>query len=188
MRLFVGIHLAEDLLVEVNHFMRLSSQNITSAHPHHGLKWTRPENLHFTLKFFGEVPKSRLKDLKQALDQAVIHNEPFLLKLGEAGCFPPKGIPRIIWLGVAIGSSQLVKLAGSIENACFGYGFPKEDRPFNPHLTIARLKEATPGVQFLEPEFQFESTMMVEEFSLIESQLYPTGPVYREVEKFQLKK
>ena len=184
MRLFVGIHLAKDILEEVNHFIQLSSRNITS---HHGLKWTRPENLHFTLKFFGEVPHSRLDDVKQALSQAVIHHEPFLLKLGKAGSFPAKGIPRIIWLGVATGESQLVKLAGSIENACFGHGFPKEDKPFSPHLTIARLKEVSPGVKFIEPEFQFENTMIVEEFSLIESQLYPTGPVYREVEKFQLK-
>lgn len=186
MRLFVGIHLSKDMLAEVNHLIQLSSQNIVSMH--HGLKWTSPENLHFTLKFFGEVPLSRLNDVTQALGQAVLHNEPFSLKLGKVGCFPAKGIPRIIWLGVDTGEPQLVKLANSIESACFGHGFPKEDRPFSPHLTIARLKDGSPGVKFLEPKFQFVSTMIVEEFSLIESQLYPTGPVYRQVEKFQLRK
>jgi 2'-5' RNA ligase len=186
MRLFVGIYLSKDMLAEVNHFIELSSQSMVPAH--HGFKWTSAENLHFTLKFFGEVPLSRLNDATQALSQAVLHNEPFPLKLSRAGSFPAKGNPRVIWLGVSTGDSQLVKLAGSIENACFGYGFPKEDRPFSPHLTIARLKDGSPGVKFIEPKFQFTSTMIVEEFSLIESQLYPTGPVYRQVEKFQLKK
>lgn len=186
MRLFVGIRLSKDMLAEVNRFIQLSGQNMASTYQ--GFKWTSMENLHFTLKFFGEVPLSRLNDVTQALGQAVLHNEPFPLLLGKAGCFPAKGIPRIIWLGVATGESQLIKLAGSIENACFGHGFLKEDRPFSPHLTIARLKEGSPGVKFFEPKFQFTSTMVVEEFSLIESQLYPTGPVYRQVEKFQLQK
>jgi 2'-5' RNA ligase len=186
MRLFVGIHLSKDMLEEVSRFIQLSSQNMASVP--HGLKWTSPANLHFTLKFFGEVPLSRLNDVTQALGQALLHNEPFLLQLGKAGCFPAKGTPRVVWLGITTGESQLIKLAGSIENACLGYGFPKEDRPFSPHLTIARLKDGSPGAKFVEPKFQFTSTMLVEDFFLIESQLYPTGPLYRQVEKFHLKK
>jgi 2'-5' RNA ligase len=186
MRLFVGIHLAKDMVEEVNRFIQLDGQIMGPVH--HGFKWTTPENLHFTLKFFGEVPLSRLNDINQALSRAVLHNEPFRLQLGKAGCFPSKGIPRIIWLGVAVGESQLIKLADSIDNACLGYGFPKEDRPFSPHLTIARVKDSSPGVKFLEPKFQFTGDMIVEEFSLIESQLYPTGPVYRQVEKYRLQK
>lgn len=184
MRLFIGIDLAAAMLAEVNHFIRLFDQNNPSGNT--GLKWTSPENLHFTLKFLGEVPLSRLNDLKPALSQAVSLNKTFPLQLGEVGCFPAKGIPRIIWLGVTGGEPQLIKLANSVENACFGYGFPKEERPFSPHLTIARLKGSSSGFKFFGPKFQFSSTTIVAEINLIESQLYPTGPVYRKVESFQL--
>jgi 2'-5' RNA ligase len=181
MRLFVGIYLEADMLKEVIHFINLIDKN------YRYLKWTSSENLHFTLKFFGEVPSSRLIDIKQALHQATMQNESFPFQLGEVGCFPAKGTPRVIWLGVTEGDKQLIKLANSIEAACFGHGFPKEDRPFSPHLTIARVKNDSPDFKFLAPSFQFTSKATLEGFSLIESQLYPTGPIYRQIEKFQLR-
>jgi len=184
MRLFIGIYLAADMLAEVNHFIRLSDQNNASGSI--GIKWISPENLHFTLKFLGEIPTSRLNDLKPALSQAASLNKTFPLQLGKVCCFPAKGVPRIIWLGVINSESQLTKLASSVENACFGYGFPKEERPFSPHLTIARLKDSSSEFKFTSPKFQFTSTTIVAEIFLIESQLYPTGPVYRQVESFRL--
>ncbi len=181
MRLFVGIYLEAGLLKEVLHFINSVSKNYGF------LKWTSSENLHFTLKFFGEVPSSRLADIKQALNQAASQNESFELQLGEAGCFPARGIPRVIWLGVTEGDRQLIKLANSINTACFGYGFLKEDRPFSPHLTIARVKNGSPDFKFFAPGIKFTGKSTVEKFLLIESQLYPTGPVYRQIGQFQLR-
>jgi 2'-5' RNA ligase len=180
MRLFIGIYPEADMLKEVVHLVNLIDKNYSC------LKWTSSENLHFTLKFFGEVPGSRLTDIKQALHQAALQNESFSFQLGEVCCFPARGTPRVIWLGVTEGDKQLIKLADSIETACFGHGFPGEDRPFSPHLTIARVKSGSPDFKFFKPSFRFTSKSTIEGFSLIESQLYQTGPIYRQIEKFQL--
>ncbi len=180
MRLFVGVHLGSAMKTEVIHFIDSAKKN----YPY--LKWTSPENLHFTLKFFGEIPGSRLADISEALRQAAAQNEKFEIQLGKIGCFPARGTPRVVWIGISMGDKQLIELGNSIDTACFGHGFPKEERPFSPHLTIARFKNESTDFKFFEPCVQITSKSMIEEFSLIESQLYRTGPVYRQIETFRL--
>lgn len=180
MRLFVGIYLKVEVLEEVSRFIQLVGNQPN-------LKWTSPQNLHFTLKFLGEVAAPRLTDSKQALSQAVAQNDSFQLQLGKVGCFPAKGSPRILWIGVTVGEKQLIKLASNIETTCYGYGFPREERPFSPHLTIARYTESISNFK-LETDFDFSSIMSIGGFALIQSQLYPTGPVYQTIENFIFQK
>jgi 2'-5' RNA ligase len=180
MRLFIGVWLSKVMKEEVLEYIRLIQKDCP------GFKWTHSDNLHFTLKFLGEVPSSRISDLQQALQAAADQHGRFQLKLGTVGVFPPRGIPRIIWLGVNSGRDELVQLANSIEILCCQYDFPEADKPFKPHLTLARTKSDLPMMKKSESEAQFNSETMVTGFSLIESQLFSAGPVYRTVETFNL--
>ncbi len=167
-----------------------------------GWKWTTRQNLHFTLKFLGELPKDRLNELSMALKTAATQSHPFSLRLGNVGFFPKRGTPRIIWLGVERGGQELIQLANLLESNCLERGFGKSDKPFQPHVTIARAKrEDYPGgnlslsfrssgmpVEAPLPKLGFETAMPVCGFSLIESNLYPRGAVYQSVEDFQFEK
>lgn len=180
MRLFIGVWLAPAMVEEVAQFIGLARKTCS------GFKWTGPENLHFTLKFLGETSPEKVRDLHQALETAAAAGTGFELRLGEAGYFPPKGAPRIIWLGVETGREQLVDLVDAVEKSCVQYGFSREDKPFKPHLTIGRAKGEDPVVKLPETE-KFESMTEVKGFSLIESKLLPAGPVYKSVRDFKLK-
>lgn len=180
MRLFVGVWLSDAMRGEVVDYINHTRKDNT------GFKWTNPDNLHFTLKFLGDVPETRLNELCPALKSAADRNNNFILKLGTTGFFPPGGILRIVWLGVAEGEIGLLKLADSVENCCQEHNFAKADKPFQAHLTIARIKSGASVPKINITERHFESETMVTGFSLIESCLYPAGPVYKTLENFNL--
>lgn len=106
------------------------------------VKWVEPQNLHLTLKFLGDAEDSRLAALTEALRAAVRPHLPFTITIQGIGAFPNAQHPRIIWVGIAEGAPALIALAASVDRACAKLGFPKDVRPFAPHLTIGRLRQA----------------------------------------------
>ena len=106
-----------------------------------GPRWVRPEGIHLTLKFLGEVPARRLKAIEAALERAV--REPFSLsvRLGRLGSFGGSTGLRVVWVGLEGDVEALARLAARVEGALQPMGFPRERRPFAVHLTLARVKE-----------------------------------------------
>lgn len=104
------------------------------------LRWTHPGNWHLTLRFLGNVPTPRISELTTALAQVPF--APFMLAVGRAGAFPARGAPRVVWLGLARGGKECASLAGAVNAALAPLGFAPENRPFAPHLTLARVHEA----------------------------------------------
>ena len=102
--------------------------------------WVRPEGLHVTLKFVGEVEAARVEALARAAGAAAGGFAPFGLSIEEAGTFPPRGAARVLWLGLKDESGQLARLQRRLEEECEADGFPREPRAFKPHLTVARLR------------------------------------------------
>lgn len=180
MRLFIGVRLSREMQEEVRRWIGLMRPNLP------GYKWTGRENLHFTLRFLGETAPARVTDLSRALETAALKNSAFRIRLDRVGFFPSPQLPRIIWLGLGAGTSEIRKLAGDVEAACCSCGFPTADRPFQPHLTVARLREGAGATAAAIPEYRFNSTTEVNGFSLIESRLQPAGPVYRSLSDFDL--
>lgn len=178
MRLFIGVWLSEQMREEVVRYIGIAKGKIP------GFKWSAPEQLHFTLRFLGETPEKKINPLCEALQSATQGLAAFELCLGKPGCFPGKDKPRVLWLGVSQGNQELTTLAGLVETACVQSGFPAADRPFKPHLTIARAKGAQGGLRFPEGMVAWQSTTLVQGFSLIESKLQPGGAVYRRVRDF----
>src|SRR5947209_14928511 len=108
-----------------------------------GVRFVRPEGLHVTLKFLGEVSEERAERTVEALRG--VRASPFELELRGTGFFPNEKRPRIFWVGLhAHPADALGQLATQVEEACAVVGFPREQRPFQPHVTLARLGSGNP--------------------------------------------
>jgi 2'-5' RNA ligase len=102
-----------------------------------GARWVEPEQMHLTLRFIGEVDSRVFEDVREALTE--VHGDPFPLQLTGIGFFPPRGLPRVVWVGIKK-SEQLVQLRNRIEAALVRSGLEPEGRKYSPHITLARLK------------------------------------------------
>ena len=151
--------------------------------------WVRPENIHLTLKFVGEILQGRVKDLTQAATNAVAGFSPFEIVIAEAGSFPRHGTPRVLWIGVNDYSSLLTQLQAKLDEECLLLGFAKETRTFNPHLTVARLRKPQ-GARTLataHKEMGFDSTeIKVMEITVIRSELSSEGSNYSTISRHAL--
>jgi RNA 2',3'-cyclic 3'-phosphodiesterase len=140
--------------------------------------WCREENLHLTLKFLGDTPVTRVEGLAQAARLAASKVEPFEIVIGGCGAFPPRGQPRVLWIGIDDPSGQLALLRTALESECANVGFPREDRPFHPHLTIARIRKPHDSrhLAATHKEMVFErETVRASELAVIRSELRSEG-------------
>jgi len=151
--------------------------------------WPRAEGLHLTLKFLGEIEEARVALLTAAAARAAEMCEPFGLTIEGAGAFPQRGAPRVLWLGVTDAAGGLVRLHGRLEAECAGSGFKREERPFHPHLTLARLR-APQGARALaqfHQEAGFEAIdFPVTELVVMRSELGPGGSRYTPLSRHRL--
>ncbi len=105
------------------------------------VKWVRPESLHITLKFLGHIPETQVTAIQETLIPVVQSVPSFTLESTSLGGFPSVERPRVIWLGInGKGISHLQTLQQRIDEALAALGFPTENRPFRPHLTLGRVK------------------------------------------------
>jgi 2'-5' RNA ligase len=109
--------------------------------PDERASWVPEENLHLTLKFLGDIPLTNVEKLSAAASIAASRVEPFEIVVDGCGSFPPRGQPRVLWIGIEDTSGKLAPLYQAIENECAKVGFPREPRAFHPHLTIARIRK-----------------------------------------------
>ena len=149
-------------------------------------RWVRPENLHVTLKFIGEVPEAKLAGIREGL-ASVRSEEPVALDFRGLGFFPNEKHPRVFWAGIET-SPNLKTLAADIDGTTEKLGIAREQRPFSPHLTIARfepprLPEKLRAAIQENAALDFGS-LRTSQFHLIESKLKPSGAEYTTVESF----
>jgi RNA 2',3'-cyclic 3'-phosphodiesterase len=150
------------------------------------VKWVRPENIHLSLKFLGEVDEGRASELHTALQRAAAAGpdpRPLALQISGFGVFPDYHRPHVLWAGVTP-EPGLELLQHSVEQAFAPLGFPTEARAFRPHVTLARAsRDAKPrefaGLEELLSGIEFDETVSVAEVDLMQSTLKPEGPVYQ---------
>jgi RNA 2',3'-cyclic 3'-phosphodiesterase len=149
------------------------------AVPLPGIAWTRPEQLHVTLRLLGDVPIEKIAPMIARLEQVRV--APFVLPLEGAGTFPPNRPPRVIWLGVGSGHPRLFQLRQRLDDTLLSFGLQLDVRTFHPHVTLARTTEdSAPTVgnwlhqhrELTAPPFR------VEAFDLYASELRPSGAVH----------
>ena len=110
--------------------------------PGEGVSWVRAQNLHYTLRFLGEVEEARIPAVTHAARDAVRGAASFRLALGGAGAFPDFRRPRVLWIGARQGGEALELLAKSLQEALRRQGFGRADQPFRAHLTVGRVRDA----------------------------------------------
>ncbi len=157
--------------------------------PHAQASWSREENIHLTIKFLGEIQTSSLSDLSNAAARAVADFPPFQITLEETGVFPKHGTPRVLWIGIKDESGKLAEFHSRLEEACAREGLTKEERPYHPHLTIARLRKPQ-GARALvaaHKEMSFEpAPVAVTELLVIRSELSSGGSRYTVISTHRL--
>ncbi len=149
------------------------------------IKWVKPQNMHVTIKFLGEVNETGSVKVKEAVNSICRKMAVFNMRLNGIGCFPRPNNARVIWVGVDRGGSELNMLAENLESSLQTLGFKAEGR-FHPHLTIGRIRQRCNINEILLKKFQGDS-FSVEKVTLFESKLLPKGPIYRAIENFSLK-
>jgi len=184
LRLFIACDLSDEVRRALGEL-----QNGLRAATRVRLRWVRPDGIHVTLKFLGEVDGGRVGEIERALAGAI---EPFDAQVRPAGLngFGVRRL-RVVWVGLEGDVDRLAGLAGRIDEVLATLGFPRERRPFAPHLTLARVPdEASPQdrrdlARLLEgypmPELP---SMRLTEVHLIRSTLGPGGSVYQRLATF----
>ncbi len=176
MRCFVAIELptkVREALADLQ--TRLSSLDTA-------IRWTRPEQIHLTLKFLGEVPDAQVPEVCSTAIQVARDVPPIRLEVRGAGCFPPRGPARVVWAGIIGPPSELAACHSHCERAFAELGYPPEDRAFRPHLTIGRSRDqrgARDARTVIEALADFESgDFTATEMIVFQSVLGSSGPTY----------
>ncbi|WP_407691038.1 RNA 2',3'-cyclic phosphodiesterase [Rubrobacter marinus] len=151
-----------------------------------GIRWTKQENIHLTLKFLGEVFEESLEGICGALRRACSAHAPFDARLKGLGAFPSPRRARVIWAGVDRGSEETTSLAASVEAALEPLGFRREGRPYMPHATLGRARGRSVGVDLSKTDVLDSPLFRVASAELTKSTLTPGGSVYEIVEAFAL--
>jgi 2'-5' RNA ligase len=168
-RLFVSIDLptsVEKILVDLD--------------PHiHGVRWVPGDQMHLTLGFFADVPEDVDLALREKL--GAIEFRAFFLPIEGLGRFPPKGAPKIVWIGVGSGHPHLFQLHKRVQEAALAVGLEADLRPWHPHITLARCRDFHEGPlrKFFTANAQLDAGLIrVDAFHLYCSELTPAGPIH----------
>lgn len=180
-RLFVALELPPDVTAA----LAQTQDWLKARAPEQTLRWVKPESVHLTLKFLGDVPVTQRDALQDALLRAVQNQNPFTLVAGGLGCFPNAQRPRVTWVGLHHDMMALHALRDAVEAQIAPLGYPTENRPFHPHLTLGRVhrearREAVQAVGKLiaESSFTDRHAWDIDAVTLFRSELKPGGAVY----------
>ena len=180
MRLFVALAVSETVRESISALIRELSTADSQV------RWTNPQNLHITLKFIGRVPPENLSRIGDALAKIQIA-QLVQVEFRGLGFFPNARKPTVAWIGTEF-SPNLPALAAAINNELAPLGIPREEKPFVPHLTIARFKQTRLASALLTKVKSLQErgfgTLKVQEFHLVESTLKSTGAQYTTLRSF----
>lgn len=181
MRLFFAIELPPEIQAALG--------RLKPKEENRDYRWSEPSLLHVTLAFLGEQPSERLELLQQVGASAASGARPAALHLGAAGSFGGHKAPRVLWVGLDGDLDGLSHLQARLDAELHQAGFPVEDRPFRPHVTLARRRETAhggPPVGWPPQDRVSHAKFTIDHVTLFQSRLSPRGPMYTPVFEFPL--
>ena len=186
-RAFVAVEVPEEIR------SRIAKLNESTPDHHFPIRWVRPEGIHLTLKFLGQVPCTDLPHVVEATRRGVAGLAPFSLTVQGFGVFPNFRRPRVLWVGLTGQIDALKALQESIDMEFERIGFEKEKRPFSPHVTIGRVQESASPAAILSMGEELKDvkagnlgTWAVSGVRLMRSQIQRGGAIYSALEEFNL--
>jgi RNA 2',3'-cyclic 3'-phosphodiesterase len=141
--------------------------------------WSRPDAMHLTLKFIGEIESAEVAPLEAVLRGIAGRHDPLDLRIGGLAAFPSLRRANVLWVGIAEGDA-LMALQADVELALSRLGYAREQRPFRPHLTVARVRSGAraPDIERFVGGFDYSSTVRVDTLDLMRSHLGGDGARY----------
>jgi 2'-5' RNA ligase len=174
LRCFIAIDIPEEIktdLVKLQDSLRRQGGSIS---------WTRPEGIHLTLKFLGNVESDVIPKIAASLEETATGMGSFSVAVEGVGCFPNSRQPRVLWVGLD-GGEPLLAIQEAVEQATVPLGFEREHRKFHPHLTLGRVRQPN-GIDRVVTEMErlgfARHEFTAAEIRLMRSELHPTGAVY----------
>jgi RNA 2',3'-cyclic 3'-phosphodiesterase len=180
MRLFVAVEIAPAVAVTAAGLIDSLRERALRLAPRSRITWIAADRLHITVRFIGHVDADQADVIRRVLTPS-LEREPFPLSIAGVGTFPPKGPPRVVWAGLTEGRQPLTAIEEHVGNRLSGVGIAPDERPYNPHLTLARVREAggLRSAALLEAVTDAVlGTTTVKAITLFESRLSPKGPTY----------
>jgi len=183
-RAFLAVEIPAELSKQISEIQAFLKTSDADAN------WVPAENFHYNLKFFGYLSDSDLKKVITATQKTVSASKRFEIEINGVGGFPNLNTPKILWLGMKKGTDAIKSLAAALEKEYSALGIPAEEREFQAHLTLCRLKSNEHKNELIEKVKLKQhiniGSFKVTELVLFKSTLKPTGPVYEPIEKFKL--
>lgn len=150
--------------------------------PKDKISWVKPHNIHFTMKFLGNVPLGDIDSIKDVVSKTAENCQVFDVTVKGTGVFPREKAPRIVWTGITEGQDGMSKIFDDLETGLSQIGFPKEERSFKPHLTLGRVKFVKDIDAFIKTLNDYKENILgkiaINSISLIKSTLTPKGSIY----------
>lgn len=183
-RAFLAIDPPDDILQEM---ARVQAQLKRSLHGE--ISWVRPEGVHLTLKFFGNIFEADVKAISDIVEKQSAAVAPMQFQLEELGAFPNQQRPRVIWIGLQGDVDPLLDLQSDLDHQFQTIGFPVEDKPFRAHLTLGRVKTAKGPIGLLQAasEIKITGKFRADSLALIRSKLTPKGAHYTKLATFMFR-
>ena len=174
MRTFIAVDLDAESRGAVAGLIRRVAESVG------GVRWVRPENIHVTLRFLGEIaPETRALVESALLDTAAL-TATFRLRLAGLGAFPSLRRPRVLWVGIGEGGEEMRRVHSMMEKRLSPAGVPPVGRPYTPHVTIGRIRRPTPSgdLPAIARSARLDAGFVVDRLLLKESRLTPEGAVH----------
>ncbi len=161
------------------------------------IRWVKPENIHLTLKFLGQITSGQTEQIKRALGKTAKTKKPFFISLGKLGAFPRPEYPRVIWVGIEEGNKKTVQLNKELETHLQMLGFTPEAREFIPHLTLGRIRlphqdkkallRLKEMILYLNSQTAEPLKALVNRVTIFQSTLTPKGSFYGPLHRILLR-
>lgn len=184
LRAFIAFELSEEIIAAIKTVQAdLKARGFN-------VRWTRPESIHLTLKFLGDIYAEDVDKIEDIMAAATTNRHPITLAAKGIGVFPNMKRPRVIWIGISGQTNSLSEFQNHLETDLERIGFQKEDRLFTGHLTLGRIRGAIDKTQLKEALKKFESfeskPFTANEVILFRSELKPDGSVYTKLKSVRL--
>ena len=177
MRLFVALDLDDDARRAITALQHRVAEALEADR---SIKSVDPARMHLTLAFLGEIADRDVPAIVDALSINIVVPR-FAAVFQGLGVFPPRGAPRVLWLGVGDGSHEIVEVQQVVARRLEGLGIAREPRPFHPHLTLARWRTSRPADRSRVPSAESRGAVArvnVDHVTLYQSRLSSAGPAY----------
>ena len=186
-RAFIAIPIPSDVTDYLSKVIYVLQKKL----PESPIKWVQANNVHLTLKFLGNVSRPNLQKMRNSFE-SVGKISPFILQINRIGAFPSIYKPQVIWIGLS-SHENLLKLHRSIEEGVDQFNIERDDKPFTPHLTIARTKPGIKNEHYQRIKQELINnrdlepiSFLIDKYCIYQSVLTSSGPIYSTLETFHL--